>query len=518
MYKTIYNIVFLSIFLLTANSVFSQNTFYYNQYKSWSPELENVANNSNNAMAIVSLGSCYDRAAGVNRDREKAFKLFEKAYSINSDPMKLGAYNLALYYACGYVTPVDNQKAEQLLKEVIQNDNTFGPAYMTLAPIYEIGGNGVNKDDTKAYETWQKLANLGDAFGQLKTGSCYKNGVGVTQDKNKAEEYFRKSAEKGNEYAMYELANIYIEKGKYVEAINLLEKSGLKGFNVAYHSLGDMYYNGKGVTKSYEKAYDYFNKGIGFSACKYRMALMLREGIGVSKDVTKSKELLILSANEGMDRAQYQLGCDYYNGNYEKNYSLAVKYFEMALQSKYLPDFVKGDICRKLAACYRFGRGVEQSEETADDYNVKGAEFGNPDSKKIKEWLNETPKNTFFQNNEDIDHEQYILNKINDESFLRTLTIEDLKPLADKGYAKVYAPLAELYCRKNDFDNAHKWAISAANSGEGVDKAESVVLVLYMMSYYENGKHGGLSNFMEKYVQRDENNNIIGFDFPGKSQ
>lgn len=283
MYTKIHILVFILLVILTSNSVFSQNTFYYNQYKSWSQELENIGTNSNNAMAIVSLGSCYDRGAGVNRDREKAFKLFEKAYSINSDPMKLGAYNLALYYSRGYVTPIDNHKAEQLLKEVIQNDNTFGPAYMTLAPIYEKGGNGVNKDDTKAFETWLKLANLGDAFGQLKTGGCYKNGIGVTQDKTKAEEYYRKSAEKGNEFAMYELADIYMEKGKYIEAIDLLEKSGLKGFNVAYHSLGDMYYNGKGVTKSYEKAYDYFNKGIGFSACKYRVALMLRKELEYQK-------------------------------------------------------------------------------------------------------------------------------------------------------------------------------------------------------------------------------------------
>lgn len=78
MYTKIHILVFILLVILTSNSVFSQNTFYYNQYKSWSQELENIGTNSNNAMAIVSLGSCYDRGAGVNRDREKAFKLFEK--------------------------------------------------------------------------------------------------------------------------------------------------------------------------------------------------------------------------------------------------------------------------------------------------------------------------------------------------------------------------------------------------------------------------------------------------------
>lgn len=380
--------VILLVTIVSTNTLHSQNTFYYSQYKNWSQNLESIVANSNDAMAIVSLGSCYDRAAGVERDREKAFKLFQKAYSMNSDPMKLGAYNLALYYARGYVTPVDNFKAEQLLMEVIKNDSNFSPAYMTLAPIYEKGGNGVEKDDVKAFETWKKLADLSDAFGQLKTGGCYKKGMGVSQDIQKAKGYYKKSADKGNEYAMYELATMYIDDHRFNEAIQLLEKSAMKGFNVAYHCLGDMYYNGKGVAQSYERAYDYFNKGIGFSACKFRLALMLRDGIGVAKDKDKSNEFLTLSADEGMGSAQYLLGCDYYNGTYEQNYSLAIKYLEVALKNKSLPNFIKGDICRKLAACYRFGRGVSANEDKANEFTKKGADLGDADSKKIQEWLN----------------------------------------------------------------------------------------------------------------------------------
>ena len=215
--------------------------------------------------------------------------------------------------------------------------------------------------------------------------------MGVSQDILMAIEYYKKSADKGNEYAMYELATMYIDDHRFNEAIQLLEKSAMKGFNVANHCLGDMYYNGKGVEQSYERAYDYFNKGVGFSACKFRLALMLRDGIGVAKDKDKSNELLTLSADEGMDRAQYQLGCDYYNGTFEKNYGLAIKYLEMALQSKFLPNFVKGDICRKLAACYRFGRGVSANEDKANEFTKKGADLGDADSKKIQEWLNTVP-------------------------------------------------------------------------------------------------------------------------------
>lgn len=388
MNKVLKQVFFLWMIVISANVIHSQNTFYYNLYKQWSPELENKGNSGSDAIATVSLGSCYDRGAGIQQDRQKAFKLFEKAYEMNEDPMKFGAYNLSLYYARGYVTPIDNAKAVKLLQEVIDNDNKFAPAYITIAPIYEEGGYGIEKNAEKAFHYWKKLADLDDAIGQLKTGGYYNEGKGVAHNIQKAEEYLKKSADKGNEYAMYELAKLYIDQKKYDEAINLLEKSGKKGFNVAYHCLGDMYYNGNGVIQSLEKAYEYFNKGIGFSACKFRVALMLRNGVGIPKDEKKANEYLILSANEGMDRAQYLLGCDYYSRKYEQNYKLAVKYLEMALgNGKNLPEYIKGDICRKLSACYRFGRGVDSNENKANEYNKKGAELGDADSKKIQEWL-----------------------------------------------------------------------------------------------------------------------------------
>jgi hypothetical protein len=46
----------------------------------------------------------------------------------------------------------------------------------------------------------------------------------------------------------------------------------------------------------------------------------------------------------------------------------------------------------------------------------------------------------------------------NDELFASASTIEDFKFLADKGYYKAYVPLAELYLKKYDYDNALRYA------------------------------------------------------------
>lgn len=53
----------------------------------------------------------------------------------------------------------------------------------------------------------------------------------------------------------------------------------------------------------------------------------------------------------------------------------------------------KGDIYRLLAACYRFGRGVEADEEKADRYSAMAADYGDEDSATVIKWLNQNDKN-----------------------------------------------------------------------------------------------------------------------------
>lgn len=75
--------------------------------------------------------------------------------------------------------------------------------------------------------------------------------------------------------------------------------------------------------------------------------------------------------------------------------------------------------------------------------------------------------------------------------FAKARTIQDYLPLAKKGYKKAYAPLAELYLKKHDYDNAHLWAVRACGAGVGVNQARKVVDILDSYGYYDNGEHGG---------------------------
>ncbi len=90
-----------------------------------------------------------------------------------------------------------------------------------------------------------------------------------------------------------------------------------------------------------------------------------------------------------------------------------------------------------------------------------------------------------------------------EELFARASKIEDFQKLAAKGYKKAYAPLAERYLQKNDYDNAHIWAVKAGGANIGLDKACKVIRVLSNNGYYHNGEHGGEPEFYKRYVKTE---------------
>lgn len=122
--------------------------------------------------------------------------------------------------------------------------------------------------------------------------------------------------------------------------------------------------------------------------------------------------------------------------------------------------------------------------------------YNKSDKNNAKKWANKAVRAKINRS-----QAQQLLEKIepklptNDELFASASTIADFKSLANKGYKKAYAPLAELYLRKYDYDNAHRWAVKAGNSKVNLDVVQRVVDVLASYGYYDNGEHGGKPEF-----------------------
>ncbi len=99
---------------------------------------------------------------------------------------------------------------------------------------------------------------------------------------------------------------------------------------------------------------------------------------------------------------------------------------------------------------------------------------------------------------------QSLLDKINpskpakptdDELFAKATTIAELKALADKGYAKAYAPLADKYFSQRNYAEANKYVRKALSTNEGRKQAINVVEKLDIIGYYDNGENGGKPNY-----------------------
>ncbi|KAF0546092.1 calmodulin-dependent protein kinase [Gigaspora margarita] len=131
------------------------------------------------------IAYCYERGNGLKKDEQKAFEFYKKAADMDHAE---GAIKVVGYYerGCEFVFKQDRNKA--------------GEYYYKAAYLYE-RGNGIKKDEQKAFKLYRKAADMNHAEGTIKVGNYYERGIAIEKDKNKAGEYYRKAAycyERGN--------------------------------------------------------------------------------------------------------------------------------------------------------------------------------------------------------------------------------------------------------------------------------------------------------------------------------
>ncbi|KAF0437066.1 calmodulin-dependent protein kinase [Gigaspora margarita] len=68
----------------------------------------------------------------------------------------------------------------------------------------------VEKDKRKAFNSYQKLAEMDDSYRIFSVGLCYKNGVGVEKDEHKALIYYQKSAKMGEVNGIHNAGYCYL--------------------------------------------------------------------------------------------------------------------------------------------------------------------------------------------------------------------------------------------------------------------------------------------------------------------
>lgn len=265
--------------------------------------------------------------------------------------------------------------------------------YETAVSIIE----GEKQDEIKCIEVFHMLsigAMSGDMRCQNALGCFYSRGIGTDQDFNKAFEWFNKSANLGFNKAIFNLSICYrlgegtaVDYQKYVE---LLRQSCDSGFIPSYNYLAICYMNGQGVEKDTNKAIDLWEYASEQNEPKAQRNLGYRylTGKDVPKDILKGLSLLKSASEKGDAIAFRRLGECYKEGKgVDVNIPKAIVFFTKA---GLLED--KKSIL-KLIEIFEQKEYKNMFGDEQFDVFVKAVHLGIPEISKITAtWINKEPE------------------------------------------------------------------------------------------------------------------------------
>jgi TPR repeat protein len=111
-------------------------------------------------------------------------------------------------------------------------------------------GLGVPQDYVEAMRWYQLAAQQGNARAQSNIGSMHKNGNGVPQDYAEAVRWFRLAAQQdGRAFSQRIVGDTYTVMQDYAEAMRWYRLAAQQGDASAQVEIGNMYYDGLGVTQ-----------------------------------------------------------------------------------------------------------------------------------------------------------------------------------------------------------------------------------------------------------------------------
>lgn len=266
---------------------------------------------------------------------------------INGETFAYNAANLSRIYETILKNP--DKVGSSTLKAVA--DSYFaGKMYFEWMQLDDV----CEKNMDKAFKLYSLLAfgnyEPKDMYhGQMRLGTMYIEGLGVPKDIKKGFAKYMGAATEGNT-----LAQIFVARS---------------------------YLTGEYSKQDYQQANFWFSKA--------------------SEPTDGDRD----SSRDGY--ACYMLGCAYYEGNAlvggTVDYEKAVEYLRVNLRflQRHYRDIVENgdneekrnlsDVCRKLQACYRFGRGIVKDEEWADELLQMAAELGDYKAKTLIDFQNERP-------------------------------------------------------------------------------------------------------------------------------
>lgn len=202
--------------------------------------------------AMNNLGNvCYNQG-----NYEEAVEWYKKSFDKGFD---WGGYNLANCYYNGDGVSQNYLKALELYKEVYDLENSAsGSVANTIGNIHYN-----EKNYLEAIEWYKKGIEKTLDWAYYNLANCYYYGNGVRKDELKALDLYKKAYDLGDSAsgsAINMLGVIAYNRRDYKHAVTFYKRGTEKDYNWAYYNLAECYYNGYGVKKDKNKAYELYRK------------------------------------------------------------------------------------------------------------------------------------------------------------------------------------------------------------------------------------------------------------------
>jgi TPR repeat protein len=172
------------------------------------------------------------------------------------------------------------------------------------------------KNYLEALPACSEPAALGDVKAQYQLGVMYR----VLGSYQEAFKWTRLAVAQGLAEAQYHLGQLYYNgqgvSQDYGEALGWFKRAGEQGVSAALYSVGRMYYQGKGTRRDYRLAAQWFERAarLGEAEAWLSLGRMSANGEGVTVDGESAKKYFLRAASLGNAEAQYSLGAMYAEG------------------------------------------------------------------------------------------------------------------------------------------------------------------------------------------------------------
>lgn len=258
------------------------------------------------------------------------------------------------------------KEKEEIYLDLSQREGALSPQEMFELGDCYIQGIFAPIDYARAYQLMEKSASLGCADGYYGLAYMYSFGFFVERDYQKTLDLANKAIDLGSKRAI-DLLGVchYSGFGTAVDmdkAISLVTEAGLAGVPNALTNQGAFY----GVNRDYEKAYEYYEKGLlaGSINSIGRIARYYLNGTVVECDIDFGLELLKYGVTLKNPYCLCLLAEIYIDGLYgeAKDFKTAFEYLSLAEKKKFKKSY------SSLVLCYFDGLGTLPNPEKAEYY------------------------------------------------------------------------------------------------------------------------------------------------------